>query len=161
LVGLDGEEEPHAPVSILGLPILIAFADPEGVIQQTLTHAPRACRKSAPDSNLTDEPAKGVNWRVGAQKGRLVSETGIVPISEGNLILTNNRFCFHGHPKTFAIAIKQVIAFETGTTMVTIAESGKENLRVFQLKNPNGPVVEAVFKRLVAQQNKASSEAEN
>lgn len=43
---------------------------------------------------------KGVSYRVGQSRGHLVSQTGIVPISDGRFVITNQRLVFTGDRKS-------------------------------------------------------------
>ena len=49
---------------------------------------------------------KGVSYRVGGHRGHITSETGVVAVSDGELILTNNRVIFRGDKKSFTSKIR-------------------------------------------------------
>ncbi len=60
---------------------------------------------------------KGVRFRVGEQKGKFTSESGLKSISEGNFIITNQRLVFSGHLKSVATPISKLLdlhLFENG-----------------------------------------------
>jgi hypothetical protein len=53
--------------------------------------------------------AKGVSYRVGAHRGHLVTETGIVPISAGDIIITSKRAIFRGDRKSFNTRLDKLL----------------------------------------------------
>lgn len=52
---------------------------------------------------------KGVSFRVGQQKGQMVSQSGIVPISEGYFVITNKRLVFSGDRKSVTTPIDKLV----------------------------------------------------
>lgn len=56
--------------------------------------------------------AKGVTYRIGAHRGQLVAETGIVPVSAGELILTSRRLIFRGSQKSISCAWDKLLDME-------------------------------------------------
>jgi hypothetical protein len=52
---------------------------------------------------------KGVSYRVGSSRGHIVSETGMVPVSRGELVITSRRIIFHGDRKSFAAGYHQLL----------------------------------------------------
>lgn len=55
---------------------------------------------------------KGVSYRVGAQRGQLVSDTAVVPVSTGKLILTSKRVVFTGDKKSFNSKLDKLLDVE-------------------------------------------------
>lgn len=55
--------------------------------------------------------AKGVTFRVGNQRGKMVSQTGLVDVDSGYFIMTNKRFMFKGSKKSFAYTFKQLVGY--------------------------------------------------
>ena len=51
--------------------------------------------------------AKGLNYRVGAHKGHIISDTELVAVSYGELVLTNKRIIFRGNTKSDLLPIKR------------------------------------------------------
>jgi hypothetical protein len=56
--------------------------------------------------------AKGVTYRVGANRGRLVSEKGMVRVATGSLCVTSKRLVFAGNTKSFALDWRKVVNVE-------------------------------------------------
>ena len=52
---------------------------------------------------------KGVTYRVGAYRGHLVSDKAVLPVSSGNLIITNRRVIFQGDSKSFAFSLNKML----------------------------------------------------
>lgn len=65
--------------------------------------------------------AKGVNFRVGQQKGRMISETGIVEIDTGSFVVTNQRVMFVGSKKSFSYPFNQLIGYQVFTNGIDIS----------------------------------------
>ncbi len=60
-------------------------------------------------SGLSFRVASGVTFRVGRQRGTMVSQTGLVEVDSGLFVITNKRFMFKGCKKSFAYTFKQLI----------------------------------------------------
>ncbi len=56
--------------------------------------------------------AKGVSFKVGAHKGRLTSETDIIPIDDGMFYVTNKRLVYKGGKKSFSYTFAQLVGYE-------------------------------------------------
>jgi hypothetical protein len=78
---------------------------------------------------------KGVNYRVGATRGQMVSETGWVPVSDGELVITNKRVIFKGAGKSFAIKLDQILDFQLAKNGVIISENNKSRQRTLLFKS--------------------------
>jgi hypothetical protein len=53
--------------------------------------------------------AKGVSYRVGGHRGHIVTDTAVVPISTGELIITNRRIIFRGDNKSFNLRLDKLL----------------------------------------------------
>lgn len=67
--------------------------------------------------------AKGVSFRVGQQKGRMVSETGIVEVDTGSFVVTSQRVMFVGGKKSFSYPFSQLIGYQVFTNGIDISSS--------------------------------------
>lgn len=76
---------------------------------------------------------KGVSYRVGAHKGQLVTETGIVTVDSGQLILTSQRVAFTGARKSFNVPYKQLMNFNLFDDGVQINKDGKSKPQIFKI----------------------------
>jgi len=56
--------------------------------------------------------AKGLSYRIGSYKGHLISRTGIVQVSRGDLVVTNQRIIFRGDRKGFNIKLDKVLGVD-------------------------------------------------
>jgi hypothetical protein len=55
---------------------------------------------------------RGVSYRVGQSRGHLVSQTGIVPISDGKFVVTNKRLIFSGDKKSVNAPLDKLLDVE-------------------------------------------------
>ncbi|MBI3414228.1 MAG: hypothetical protein HY043_02730 [Verrucomicrobia bacterium] len=86
--------------------------------------------------------AKGVSFNVGKHRGQLVSETGVVPVSDGNLVITNQRLIFSGDRKSFAIKLAKILEKETRLNALAFTENGKDKPKMVKYHNDkNGDIV--------------------
>ena len=76
--------------------------------------------------------AKGVTYRVGSSKGQLVTQTGIVPVSIGDFIITSSRLNFKGSGKSFAIKFDKILGVDFYSNGLRISEANKVNPRLVQ-----------------------------
>lgn len=53
--------------------------------------------------------AKGVSYRVGAHRGHLVADRALVPVSTGDLIITDRRVVFRGNAKSFNLRLDKIL----------------------------------------------------
>lgn len=89
---------------------------------------------------------KGVSFRVGAHRGQYVSDTGLVAVSRGELILTNKRVYFAGNRKSFSVPISDLAQIEFLSDAVIIFEEGREKSRMVRYLLPDrGEMVRAAF----------------
>lgn len=76
-------------------------------------------------SGVSIRVAKGVTYRVGQTRGQLVSETGIVPVSRGKFVLTNQRVAFLGDRKSFSIPWNKILDFQLFSNGARVSKDGK------------------------------------
>jgi hypothetical protein len=90
--------------------------------------------------------AKGVSYRVGAFRGHLVSETGIVPVSDGRMIITSRRIVFAGNAKSFATRLDKIIDIQLFSDGMRFSESGRSKPRIIRFtQTGNADLVGAVL----------------
>lgn len=88
---------------------------------------------------------KGVTYRVGQSRGRVVTDSAVVKVSAGSLVITNRRIVFGGNTKSFSIALDKVLDVAMFSDGLRISGStGKP--RTLQLASPeNADIVGAVL----------------
>lgn len=69
-------------------------------------------RYSGGSSGFSFRICKGVSYRVGASRGRVITDTAIVPISSGELALSNKRVIFAGDTKSFTVKLDKLLNIE-------------------------------------------------
>jgi len=77
---------------------------------------------------------KGVSYRVGGHRGHAVSETGLVPVSDGELIVTNKRIIFRGDGKVFAIKLNKILDIQIFTNGLQFSENNRAKPRMIKFK---------------------------
>lgn len=89
---------------------------------------------------------KGVSYRVGSSRGHLVSETDIVPVSDGELILTNKRVIFRGDGKSFVIKLDRLLDLQLYSNGVYFSEPNKSKPRMVKFKEEgNHDIIGAIL----------------
>lgn len=89
---------------------------------------------------------KGVSYRVGGCHGHIVSETGLVSVSDGNLVITNKRVIFRGDRKAFAIKLDRILDMQIFIDSLQLAENNKSKPRMIKFKQEeNHDIVGAVL----------------
>ncbi|NTU66894.1 MAG: hypothetical protein HGB08_03115 [Candidatus Moranbacteria bacterium] len=89
---------------------------------------------------------KGVTYRVGAHKGNLITETGMVSVSTGDFIISNKRIVFRGNAKSFSIKLDKILDVQCYSDGIKIFENNKSNPRLIQFfNNNNGDVVGSIL----------------
>lgn len=92
---------------------------------------------------------KGVSYRVGAHRGHIVSETGIVPVSGGDFVITNKRAIFSGDRKSFALRIDKLLDLEMFSNGTRLTDD-KGKIRQVQFNKPeNTDIVGAVLAQVI------------
>lgn len=87
---------------------------------------------------------KGVSFRVRATRGQMVSESGIVPVSTGRLVITSKRVLFLGNPKGFTVRLDKVLGVEMYADGLQIMDD-KGNPRLLRLSPTHADFVGAVL----------------
>lgn len=68
---------------------------------------------------------KGVSYRVGQQKGELVSQSGLVPISSGYFVITNQRLAFSGDRKSVTAPFSKLLDLHIFSNGLNFSVAGK------------------------------------
>ena len=89
---------------------------------------------------------KGVSYRVGGHRGHIVSETGLVSVSDGELIITSKRVIFRGDGKAFAIKLDKILDIQIFINGLRFTENNKSKPRMVKFKQEgNHDIVGAVL----------------
>lgn len=86
-------------------------------------------------SGVSVRICKGVSYRVGAQRGQLVTQTGILPVSSGPLVVTNKRVVFSGDRKSLASKLENLIDINVFSDGMQLSFSNKSKPYRFQFVN--------------------------
>ena len=89
---------------------------------------------------------KGVSYRVGGHRGHITSETGVVAVSDGELILTSNRVIFRGDKKSFAVKLDKILDIQLFTNGFQFSENNKSKPRLVKFKEQgNHDIIGAIL----------------
>lgn len=80
--------------------------------------------------------AKGISYRIGAHRGQIVKEDRLIPISQGVLIITNQRLLLHPSPgsKLVNIPLDKILSYHCYENGVEIFKEGREKGYFFEIK---------------------------
>jgi len=89
--------------------------------------------------------AKGVYYRVGGHRGHIVTDTAVVAVSAGELIITNKRVIFRGNTKAFNIRIDNLLELNFYNNGVRLTDNNGK-LRIVKFDDEaNSDVVAAIL----------------
>jgi hypothetical protein len=89
--------------------------------------------------------AKGISYRVGGHRGHIVTDTAVLPVSTGELIITNRRIIFRGDNKSFNLRLDKLLELNFYSDGVRLTDD-KGKPRVVQFSDPeNRDVVGATL----------------
>ena len=92
--------------------------------------------------------AKGVNWRVGSTRGRLVSEKCNVPVDEGQFVITDQRLIFNGDIKSFDTNLTKIISVNIHPDGMTYSQSNRTKKRIVNFPSNNGDIICAILNHI-------------
>lgn len=78
------------------------FADVVLMEERAVNHIPV-------DSSIGAKIIKGLTYRVGTNKGRLIADTDLLPVTKGVLYVTNKRMIFSSDEKSFDIPYDELV----------------------------------------------------
>jgi hypothetical protein len=93
--------------------------------------------------------AKGISYRVGASRGQLIVDKANVPVSSGDLILTNKRIVFRGDKKSFNYRLDKLLDVQLYSDGLLLTDSaGKPRLVNFQ-SSRNSDIVGSILTQTI------------
>jgi len=98
---------------------------------------------------------KGVTYRVGAHRGNLVTETDVIPVSQGALVVTNKRVAFRGHKKGFVTRLDKVMDIQLFSDGVQVTDE-KGTPRLVKFEVPANSEIVGMILTAVANRNAAA-----
>jgi hypothetical protein len=105
-------------------------------------------RYESGSSGVNFKIAKGVSWKVGATRGRMISEKGIVPVDHGAFIMTDKRLIFDGALKSFDVNLTKIISINFQLNGVVFTQSNRSKQRKLQFNGENGDIMCAIINYL-------------
>ena len=92
--------------------------------------------------------ARGISWKVGASRGRTVSEKSTVPVDEGAFVITDQRLIFSGNIKSFDVGLSKIINIQFHPDGIVFSQSSRKKRRIIKFPANNGDIVCAVLNQL-------------
>lgn len=88
---------------------------------------------------------KGVSYRVGQSRGHTVSETGIVPVSTGDFVITNQRLIFTGDKKSFSTTYDKVLDFELFSDGLRLTTTSRQKPATLQFYSTESAEASGIY----------------
>ena len=89
---------------------------------------------------------KGVSYRVSGHRGHIVNETGLVPVSDGELVITKKRIIFRGDGKSFTINLNKILDIQIFSNGIHLSDNNKSKPRLIKFKQEgNHDIVGAIM----------------
>ncbi len=88
---------------------------------------------------------KGLSFRVGSHRGHLVSQTANVPVSTGNLLITNQRLIFVGREKSFETKFENLLDIQNFFNGIVYSERNRQKQRKILYTRNNGDIVTEIL----------------
>ena len=95
--------------------------------------------------------SKRVTYRVGLQRGQLISRRALVPISNGLLWLTNKRVIFIGDAKSFSVQLDRIVNFRCDLAGFQCIEHNGKCHNVRFASKQNHDIVSAVLTHAIGE----------
>lgn len=120
----------------------IYWTEPSVLIEEKVLHR----RYEGGSQGFSFRIMKGVSYRVGASRGYFVNETGRVPVSNGEFIITSKRVIFRGDGKTFSFKLDKILDIQLFTNGIYLSEANKSKPRMIKFaQEGNYDVVGAII----------------
>jgi hypothetical protein len=92
---------------------------------------------------------KGVSYRIGSHRGHIVTDKAMLPVSTGDLIITNKRVIFRGDGKSFSVKLDKLLEVHFYADGVRLTDDkGKPRMLKF-MKEGNTDVIGAILSHAV------------
>jgi hypothetical protein len=79
---------------------------------------------------------KGVSYRVGATRGQLLTQTGIVNVSDGTFVITNKRIIFSGNRKSFNSSLEKILDIQLYNDALQISLTNRQKPVIVGMYSP-------------------------
>jgi hypothetical protein len=124
----DNPPSVTVPNVILQKAELAYWSEPASILEERVVRR----RYEGGSQGVSFRIAKGVSYRVGAHRGHIVSDTAVIPVSSGELIVTNKRVIFRGDTKSFNIRLDKLLELNFYSDGVRLTdEKGKPRVVKF------------------------------
>jgi hypothetical protein len=108
------------------------WAEPANILEERVVRR----RYEGASQGLSFRIAKGVSYRIGAHRGHLITDTAVLPVSTGELVITSRRVIFRGDAKSFTIRLDKLLELQFYDDGVRLTdEKGKPRLVRFATRD--------------------------
>ena len=120
----------------------VHWVEPASLLEQQVVRK----RYEGGSSGVRIRIAKGVSYKIGAHRGHIVSEMGVVPISKGDFILTSKRVMFCGESKSFAVKLEKILNLKPFGDGICLSENNRTKPRLIKYEQEvNGEIIGAIL----------------
>ena len=125
---------------------VIYWAEPSSLVEEKVINR----RFQGGSRGVSLRIMKGVSYRIGAYQGRVVSQTGMVVVSNGELIITSKRVIFRGDRKSFSIKLENILDIQLFSNGIYFSENNKSKLRMINFNQEgNHNIIGAVLSHAI------------
>jgi len=114
-------------------------------IPATFSKVKNVSRYQAGTAGTTLRVAKGVSFRLGGMKGKMVSSSELTSIGDGHLVITNQRVIFTGLNRPIVLSVEDLLSYEA--TEISVNFTNETGRYVATFSAPVGCVVDAFLDR--------------
>jgi hypothetical protein len=125
----------------------VHWSEPAQLIEERVVRR----RYEGGSSGVSIRIMKGVTYRVGAQRGQLVTDTAAVPVSEGHFAITNRRAVFKGTKKSFNYKWEKILGVELFSDGLSVADGNGKSRIVRFVNGTDLEVMGAIMSQVVNQ----------
>lgn len=118
------------------------WSEPAGILEQRVVGR----RYEGGSQGVSIRIAKGVSYRVGSHRGRMVTDKRLLEVSSGSLIVTSKRVIFTGGLKSFDVKLDKVLSVNFAEDGMIFTAGNREKPYVLQFRSrKNVEVVQAIL----------------
>lgn len=118
------------------------WSEPAGILEQRVVGR----RYEGGSQGVSIRIAKGVSYRVGSHRGRMVTDKRLLEVSSGSLIVTSKRVIFTGGLKSFDVKLDKVLSVHFADDGMIFTTGSREKPYVLQFRSrKNVEVVQAIL----------------
>ncbi|HZE07893.1 MAG TPA: hypothetical protein VE110_03960, partial [Gemmatimonadaceae bacterium] len=143
----------QVPTIILQKNEIAHWREPSSLIEERVVGR----RYVGGSSGVSVRIARGVSYRVGSSRGRLMVDKADVPVSTGELVLTNKRVIFRGDRKSFNYRLDKLLDVQLYETGLLLTDSSGKPRVVHFATTGNSDIVGGILTHAINRFMEAAS----